>query len=79
MSKFKSGDRVYCPSLFEKVYVVKQDKSKSDLNLYVEDGILPWKEWFDKNGKNSSQVAFHATPENKAALEKLYEMEFEAL
>lgn len=75
MPKFKPGDKVYFPfidgdKICKKVLTIEFDKKIRALVVrFIFSYVIV---------DNECHI-FHATPENKAALEQLYGMEFEAV
>ena len=81
MKEFNVGDRFYCPRYSTGVYTL-ESRDKEMCQLCSRDGdtqqvlcsltssgkILP---------HLLTPIIYHATPENKAALEQLYGVEFE--
>jgi hypothetical protein len=78
MAQFKVGDSVYWPIRGTEIYTITKHSSHA-YPLSVDT----WDSCFTLEGKSvvtsSLPVLFHATPENKAALETLYGCEFEDL
>lgn len=77
MSKFKVGDRVYCPLVSTKVLTAEKDTSDGERYTINVCGVT-----FTSEGKlyglDGLPALHHATPENHTRLEKLYGVEFEA-
>lgn len=81
MSKFKAGDKVYCPKLSHKVVTLQE--TTENFGYYpltvIKNGTTYC---FTVDGKHNSldevPSLHHATEENHALLEKLYGMKFEA-
>lgn len=83
MSKFKAGDRVYCPIFGGSITELYQSNT-DDNELYVDDPNVPLGQALgyviDQNGYGSKGLmVFHVTHENKQALETLYGFEFETV
>lgn len=79
MSKFKQGDRVYCPQFGTGVYTVYPDAyCNSPLVVRTPTGSFLG---IDEDGKHNEHdvlpSVFHVTPENKELLDRLYNVEFE--
>jgi hypothetical protein len=80
MAQFKVGDSVYWPNRGTTIYTIKLT-NRSHSNNYPLS-VADWDLCFTVEGKTNSTmlpVLFHATPENKAALETLYGIAFEDL
>lgn len=77
--KFNIGDKVYCPTIGNGIYKVKDLGINHDDVLVISVGDkqhIP----FNDNGVSTITkmiVVFHATEENHALLERLYGIEFE--
>lgn len=88
MAKFKAGDRVYCPEIdawrhhrqgIDKGWIYAVFDHEDKIIVASNEATLQYHD-ISEHGKCPclyAQRAFHATPENKAALETLYGMEFE--
>lgn len=78
MSKFKIGDRVYCPTLGTGVYTL--DISLSGDDFIVRADISKY-HYVNEDGRLFSSDLlphiFHVTEENRKKLEDLYGLEFE--
>lgn len=79
MSKFKAGDKVYCPLQGTKIYVVNHEVDSPDI-LYLT--IRHFK--FNQQGirhefSDKIPYVFHATLDNQKHLEALYGITFETL
>lgn len=68
---FKVGDKVYCPYLGTKVFTLE---SALEFDLSIGNAYFT----YDGNAynKKETRMLFHATPENKIALETLYGTNF---
>lgn len=81
MTTFKVGDRVYCPAMqCGAVFTVEKTGKLASYPLKVEKPVNQIQSFY-KNGTggNKSAVVFHATPENRDALQVLFpDIEFEA-
>lgn len=76
MKKFKAGDKIYCPKLSNKVLVLRGDTYLAGSyplrvvgTTFTIDGKI--------RGEDNLPLIFHATEENRLALEQLYGVEFE--
>lgn len=84
MSKeFKVGDKVYCPMYSTSVLRVARNKTGYHSDIYpLAIAVGRNHNTLNNEGKirnaDKQPVLFHATPENRKALEQLYGVEFEA-
>lgn len=79
MSKFKQGDRVYCPQFGTGVYTVYPD-AYCNAPLVVRTPTGSFLGIYEDGKHNEHDVlpsVFHVTPENKELLDRLYNVEFE--
>lgn len=80
MSKFKPGDKVYCPCIGTDLYTLEVEPSiQGTLAISIDDTSCLY---VDEDGMNSKYdvlpCVFHATEENRKKLESLYEESFAA-
>lgn len=77
MGKFKQGDKVYYPVISNRVLTLRLNE-RVDYPFWVVERTNN----FTKTGRicvgDLNPSIFQATPENKAVLEKIYNMEFES-
>lgn len=84
MSKFKAGDKVYCPHVGTQIFTLEDNDSVHYplcFTYYDDDGcklcITFTLAGMELKDYKTPQI-FHATPEMKAKLEDFYSVEFEA-
>ena len=83
MSKFKAGDKVYCPHVGTQIFTLEDNDSVNYplCFTYYNDGGYKVSITFTLEGMEVKEYKtpqiFHATPEMKAKLDDLYGVEFE--
>lgn len=78
MEKFKSGDKVYCPTLGTGIYTLDTILINDKFIVRADESTYCY---VNKNGRfftyDFLPCIFHATKENREKLESLYGLEFE--